>query len=313
MRFSEEELALAKSVDLCDVAITLGYTVKRIGRYHTLKEMDSIRIYDRTHWFRWSRQYESGSNGGSQIDFLRVFAGMDVKEAVFWLLDFAGYKHGMEIPKAQIPKHKPKEQKAFILPEANENNDRIFSYLVEERGLAKDTVDYFISQGLLYESKKYHNIVFLGNDKNGVTRFASMRGVYDKNGQSFKCDVAGNDKNYGFNVALSNSDVVNVFEAPIDLMSYVELFEAYGENAIALGGVADHPLETFLNDYPHIKSIRFCLDSDEAGVKAANELAKKYLAKGYEIKVVIPGDECKDFNEMLQLQKCKKQVSKIKR
>ena len=50
------------------------------------------RIYNRTNWYRWSRQSEKGSNGGSQIDFLRVFAGMDVKEAVFWLLDFAGYK-----------------------------------------------------------------------------------------------------------------------------------------------------------------------------------------------------------------------------
>lgn len=51
-RFTEEELAIAKSVDLCAVAESLGYTVKRIGKYHTLKEMDSIRIYDRSHWYR---------------------------------------------------------------------------------------------------------------------------------------------------------------------------------------------------------------------------------------------------------------------
>ena len=86
-RFTQEELAIAKSVDLCDLASSLGYTVKRIGRYHTLKEMDSIRIYDRSHWFRWSRASEKGMNGGSQIDFLRVFEGMSVKDAVFWLLE----------------------------------------------------------------------------------------------------------------------------------------------------------------------------------------------------------------------------------
>ena len=45
-RFTDEELAIAKSVDLCAVAESLGYTVKRIGKYHTLKEMDSIRIYN---------------------------------------------------------------------------------------------------------------------------------------------------------------------------------------------------------------------------------------------------------------------------
>ena len=33
---------------LSAVAASLGYTVKKIGRYHTLKEMDSIRIYNRT-------------------------------------------------------------------------------------------------------------------------------------------------------------------------------------------------------------------------------------------------------------------------
>ena len=46
-KFNEEELWIAKSVDLCEVAASLGYTVKKIGRYYTLKEMDSIRIYDR--------------------------------------------------------------------------------------------------------------------------------------------------------------------------------------------------------------------------------------------------------------------------
>ena len=34
--FTAEELALAKSVDLTAVAAILGYTVKKIGRYHTL-------------------------------------------------------------------------------------------------------------------------------------------------------------------------------------------------------------------------------------------------------------------------------------
>ena len=77
-RFTDDELAIAKSVDLCAVAESLGYTVKRIGKYHTIKEMDSIRIYNRSHWYRWSRQFDKGNNGGSQIDFLRVFCGMSV-------------------------------------------------------------------------------------------------------------------------------------------------------------------------------------------------------------------------------------------
>ena len=108
VRFTDEELRIAKSVDLCAVASTLGYTVRKIGKYHTLKEMDSIRIYNRTNWYRWSRQNEKGSNGGSQIDFLRIFAGMDVKEAVFWLLDFAGVKRCDETMDKKSLRHQVK-------------------------------------------------------------------------------------------------------------------------------------------------------------------------------------------------------------
>ena len=110
-RFTDEELAIAKSVDLCAVAESLGYPAKRIGKYHTLKEMDSIRIYDRSHWYRWSRQFDKGNNGGSQIDFLRVFCGMSVKEAVFWLLDFAGYRR-IENPVKQPLVHQVSQKQA---------------------------------------------------------------------------------------------------------------------------------------------------------------------------------------------------------
>ena len=43
-RFTDEDLAIAKRVDLIAVAASLGYTVKRVGRYPTLKERDYIRI-----------------------------------------------------------------------------------------------------------------------------------------------------------------------------------------------------------------------------------------------------------------------------
>ena len=75
----------------------------------------------------------------------------------------------------------------------------------QERGISRVVIDLFLKDGLIYESRHYHNVVFKGNDKNGVTRFASMRGVFDKQGKPFKCDVTGNDKNYGFNVVNVNS------------------------------------------------------------------------------------------------------------
>ena len=310
-RFTEEELDIAKSVDLCSVASFLGYTVKKIGKYYTLKEMDSIRVYNRTNWYRWSRQSEKGSNGGSQIDFLRVFAGMDVKEAVFWLLDFAGYKKADDSERNNSLKHCvdkssiATEEKEFVLPKESDSFNYLYSYLQNERMISRKCIDYFVSHKLIYESRDYHNIVFKGNDKNGATRFASMRGVFDKNGHAFKCDVKGNDKTYGFNVANDNSDELEVFEGAIDLLSYCDIYDDYETNKIALGMVADAPLETFLKEHPGIKFIRLCIDNDEPGRKASKALKDKYEKQGYEVSELPPPKDFKDYNDWIKAVKSK--------
>ena len=307
--FTQEELALAKSVDLTAVAASLGYTVKRIGRYHTLKEMDSIRIYNRTNWFRWSREHEKGNNGGSQIDFLRVFADMEVKEAVFWLLDFSGYKRsgncekespGIYVEKMESKHSTEERKKKFVLPAPARNNQYLYSYLTGDRALDRHTVEYFVSCGLIYEERSHHNVVFKGNDVNGKTRFASMRGVSDHEGKGFKCDVEGNDKNYGFNIWYGNSDEVMVFEAAIDLMSYVEIRGDYKTDKLALGMLSDAPLATFLEEHPKVRKISFCLDNDGPGRKAAEALMEKYYELNYEVEDCPPPKPFKDYNEWLQ-------------
>ena len=107
---------------------------------------------------------------------------------------------------------KEEKKKPFILPEPSGNNDGLYLYLKEERGLSGEVIHYFLKADLIYEEKRYQNIVFKGRDKAGVTRFASMRGIRDTNGKGFKCDVAGNDKRYGFNVQNDNSRELLVFE-----------------------------------------------------------------------------------------------------
>ena len=299
--FTNEELAIAKSVDLTAVAENLGYTVSKVGNYHTLKEMDSIRIYDRRSWFRWSQEYQKGENGGSQIDFLRVFAGMDIKEAVFWLLDFAGYRKTENWKtKEIIVTKKETERKPFLLPNAALDNRYLYRYLIEERHLSKEVVDWFVKTGLIYEESRYHNIVFKGNDKSGVTHFASMRGVFDRNGKCFKCDVTGNDKNYGFNVWNMGNSEVAVFEGAIDLMSYTDMYYDFKTNKLALGMLSDAPLVRFLQEHLQIGKIKFCLDNDSPGRKAAEMLMEKYYQLGYEVEDCPPPSDYKDYNMWLQ-------------
>lgn len=296
--FTKSELEMAKSVDLKAVASAMGYTIKRIGSLYTIKEMDSIRIYPDNHWYRWSGKSSTGITGGSQIDFMMEFGGMDIGEAVAYLLDFSGHGRDMSGRTETKVTSVEKERKPFLLPPASSNNLRITRYLTEERGLSEETVRWFIDTKLIYESEPYHNVVFIGYDKDGRARFASMRGIYDRYGKSFKCDVAGNDKRFAFHVE-ADSDTVLAFEAAIDLMSYFEMQGRPQVHMIALGMTADNPLGQYLDDHPGIKSIGFCLDNDEPGRTAAYKLAEKYIRLGYRTDISFPADGSKDYNEMI--------------
>ena len=297
--FTDEELAIAKNVDLCDVARSLGYTVRTVGRWHTVKEMDSLRIYDRRTWFRWSLKTTNGINGGTQIDFLREFAGLSIKDAVFCLLDFAGYRRDEEyVPKVNTDIPKETEQRPFVLPESADGCSYILGYLTGERKLDEGLVRFLITKGLIYEDK-YHNVVFKGYDKNGECKFASRRGTFDRGEKPFKRDVAGSNKAYGFNL-IADSDEIYVFEGAIDMLSFMDLFEKYDANMVALGMLSDEPLSTMLKEYPNIRKIGICLDNDEPGQEAAKKIIKKYELLGYEVADMSPPEGYKDYNDLLK-------------
>jgi hypothetical protein len=257
--------------------------------------MDSIRIYNRTNWYRWSN-----GTGGSQIDFLCEMRGMEIKEAVAWLLDFMGYSALVKQNDRPPPPHRPaspaKDRPPFVLPEAAPDCQRLYAYLNGRRRIGIATIDYFVNQGLIYESAPYHNAVFVGRDASGKARFAHMRGTANP---SFKCDVAGSDKRYGFNVANSSSTRLLVFEAAIDLMSHTEIMGENEANRLALGMLGDAPIDTFLREHPQIDQIGLFLDRDSSGRNAAAKMAGKYGSLGYRVTDSTPPEGYKDYNDWL--------------
>ena len=96
-----------------------------------------------------------------------------------------------------------------------------------------------------------------------------------------------------------------VFEAPIDLMSYLTLHRDT-TNAVALCGLYDGALQTYLQAHPEIRRIALCLDADEPGQKAAQQLQEKCQLQGYAVTVEKP--RCgKDWNEYLQRKICSRE------
>ena len=298
-RFTDTEMQIAKETDLPELLTHLGYQVQRIGRYHTTAEMDSLRIKDRRKWFRYSQ-----NTGGDAITFLQQFCGKSFPEAVEYLLAF--HDRARDSPTKAAPFVKRDEvQKPFTLPPRNTDDRRAFAYL-RKRGIAAQVIRQFMNAGLLYEDAVHHNCVFVGRNESGQAKYAGLRGTYDLNGPGFKGDAPGSDKNTGFSLPHDpRSDLVLVFEAPIDLMSYLTLHRDR-TNAVALCGLYDGALQTYLQAHPEIRSIALCLDADEPGQKAAQQLQEKYQLQGYAVTVEKP--RCgKDWNEYLQKRLCSRE------
>ena len=295
-RFTDTEMQIARETDLPELLSHLGYQVKRVGRFYTTTEMDNLRIKDRRTWFRYSQ-----NTGGDAITFLQQFCGKSFPEAVEYLLTFHGKARDAPIPQ---PKPISPKQK-FSLPPRNADDRRVFAYL-RKRGIAAQVIRQFLNSGLLYEDAEHHNCVFVGKNSAGQVKYAGLRGTYDREGKGFRGDVTGSDKRVGFALPYDrSSDQVFVFEAPIDLMSYLTLHRNT-PNALALCGLYDGALQAYLTDHPQIKRIELCLDADEPGQKAAQQLQEKYQLQGYAVTVEKP--RCgKDWNEYLQRKICSRE------
>ena len=177
----------------------------------------------------------------------------------------------------------------------------MFAYL-RKRGIAPQVIRQFLNSGLLYEDAEHHNCVFVGKNSAGQVKYAGLRGTYDREGKGFRGDVTGSDKHVGFTLPYDrSSDQVFVFEAPIDLMSYLTLHRNT-PNALALCGLYDGALQAYLADHPQIKRIELCLDADGPGREAARQFQNKYTAMGYAVTVEEPRSG-KDWNEYLQKRK----------
>lgn len=72
-KFTAEEIQIAKAVDLVDLAEQIGIPLKRKGRFYQAVGMDSVMIFNRSSWCRFSQGV-----GGSTIDFLEYFRNMDL-------------------------------------------------------------------------------------------------------------------------------------------------------------------------------------------------------------------------------------------
>ena len=255
MTYTQAQIDKANAVDLEKFLRAQGETLVRSGKEYRWKAHDSLTVCGNK-WFRHSQ-----SRGGFPVDFVMEFYGKSFPEAVQMLTG--------EPDEAQ-PEADPAPSPAFRLPLRNVTNANILNYLTQERKLSPSLVNFFIAAGDIYEDSSHHNVVFVGRDADGHPRYASSRGIREK----FRQDAAGAEKAFGFAHRGTDKQLL-VFEAPIDLLSFIELFQKNWQqhNYLSLGGVSGKALRQFLSERPDVERVFLCLDSDKAGEDACKRLA----------------------------------------
>lgn len=290
MLFTDEQIEQARGSDLCEIARALGYTVIRTGTTHRIKEMDSLQIFNRRSWTRFS-----DGTGGNAIQFVMHFGGMTFVDAVKWILE----RNGTVITKTgkTAAETDTEKRERVSLPPENRDRSRMHRYL-EGRGLSRDTIRLFESSGLLYEDIR-HNAVFVGRDGSGEARYASMRGTDERH--PFKGDAPHSDKRYAFCLERPGADRVVFAESPIDIMSYYELTHDDRSCLLALGGTSPAALESFFNRHD-IRLALSLMDRDGAGVRGFEAIRKRFPDRSIHDVRNVEGWErmaAKDVNEYL--------------
>ena len=255
MTYTQAQIDKANAVDLEKFLRAQGETLVRSGKEYRWKAHDSLTVCGNK-WFRHSQ-----SKGGLPVDFVMEFYGKSFPEAVQMLTGEPG--------EAQ-PEADPAPSPAFRLPLRNVTNANILNYLTQERKLSPSLVNFFIAAGDIYEDAAHHNVVFVGRDADGHPRYASSRGIHEK----FRQDAAGAEKAFGFAHRGTDKQLL-VFEAPIDLLSFIELFPKNWQqhSYLSLGGVSGKALRQFLSERSDVERVFLCLDADKAGEDACKRLA----------------------------------------
>ena len=289
--FTDEQKERANSVDLVDFLQRQGEKLLPSGRDKRLASDHSITV-------RGNRWYDHSAEQGSYaIDLVKRLYNLPFPEAVSLLL---GGEQGVEY-RQHSGNREQEQRKPFALPPVHTDMRRVFAYLIKQRCISREVLSEFAREKLLFEDGEYHNAVFVGVDENGVARHAHKKST--ATGSSFRINVEGSDPAYSFHYLSKNPypHRLLVFEAPIDMLSYISLHPHNWKSAsyVALNGVSEKPILKLLELYPQLDHVVLCLDHDTAGIEAAERIYDTLIEQGQPA-VGQAQSKYKDWNEDLK-------------
>ena len=290
MRVTPEQIERANLVNLPDFLRSQGFVLKPVGREYVLQEHDSLHIKDNEagevgKWFRFSE-----NKGGSNIQFVQEFMGLDFISAVELLSNEKAIPfHSHSISKAEPPKNRE-----ITLHESTDLS-RTMHYLHNVRGLSTTSLEKLTAEGRLSQEEKTGNAVFKIFDENGLLVGAEKVGTSVS--VRFKSFDKGTADGYGFEIVSGEPANTYFFESAIDAISFADLHsEQRDYRLVSMAGVKPSVVTETMKRYAiSPENIYLCTDNDKAG----NEFAEKLIAQYPAMKRVTPNG-AKDWNDILQ-------------
>ena len=289
MRVTPEQIERANLVNLPDFLRSQGFSLKQVGREYILQEHDSLHIKNNKagevgKWFRFSE-----NKGGSNIQFVQEFMGLDFISAVELLSNEKAIPfHSHSISKAEPPKNRE-----ITLHESTDLS-RTMHYLYNGRGLSIASLEKLTAEGRLSQEEKTGNAVFKIFDENGLLVGAEKVGTSNVRFKSFDKGAADG---YGFEIVSGKPANTYFFESAIDAISFADLYpEQRDYRLVSMAGVKPSVVTETMKRYAiSPENIYLCTDNDKAG----NEFAEKLIARYPAMKRVTPNG-AKDWNDILQ-------------
>ena len=283
------------NIQLIEVCNRLGLpTIKHgYGGNYKVKNYGGLIIKD-----SYFYQHSTGEKGGV-IKFIMLTEGCSYQAAIELIKELFkdDIPQNSSVLSAQHSVLEKKKKNNIFIPPTWNNDHKIINYL-ESRYISKDLINQEIKANRIkgVSIKGHLNVAFLCYDLNNPTviKGAIIRGIEGP----FKGILINSDGDYGYCIAPNKSTVksIYIFEAPIDLLSYLTMYQQDSNIIyIAMGGVKPRVVEKVIERF-NPSSITCCTDNDIAGDKFYNELKHLYS----NLRIRRQTSKSKDWNEDLQ-------------
>lgn len=276
--YTKEQIEQANNADIAEY-VQAHFNCEKAGKEIHIRGYGGLYVNPNNNTFF---RHSENIGGKGLLEFCKKILDMPFLEAMNECVGEAA-----EV-KQFSPSLKPleTEKKDFVMPEKSEDGYKsIYAYFINTRSLSPETVRTFANKGLIYPTvskgvskttgKPYQktNAVFLHKNEQGQPCGADIQGI-DKNPEyRFKGCAAHDNTDRGFVYDKGNIekiDTVYIFEAPIDLMSFVELHpEIDNAKFVALSGLKPSVVEPYISSDLKVVS---CVDNDAAGINFNNRI-----------------------------------------